>query len=70
MRRGSRPPDEALLRAWFDDRLAAANSAKRTGDLFLASRRYAALLADFDGLLDLTAVERLAAELGAEPQEP
>ncbi len=63
MRAGQRAKDDALLEAVFRKRLAEAEGLEAAGKLPEAWSGYAALAADFRGLLEVAALEKKAAEL-------
>jgi hypothetical protein len=67
MQAGSRPRDEALLDAWWGRDEAAARAWLDEGSALDASRRYAAMARDFDGLRETAGVKLAAERVGTSP---
>ena len=63
MRAGTRERDDVLVNAWWTRDDAAARAAEAAGALLDAARRYAAMVRDYEGLRDTTAVKALARRL-------
>jgi hypothetical protein len=63
MQSGARARDEALLNAWWARDEAAARAAEESGAVLDSARRYAAMVRDYAGLRDVTAIAATSARL-------
>ncbi len=66
MRRGARPRDEALAAQWLEGATAEAAALEAAGQRGDALARYREIVADFDGMADLTAARASLARLEAD----
>lgn len=65
MQAGSRPRDAALVKAWWDRDDSLARALIADGRVLDASRVYAAMARDYDGLRDTASVTRAAPAIAA-----